>query len=73
MPDEAPLPTEEAIPELAITAFRQAFLAARRSGEPVVVADKGIVFEIQPDGTRQEIKTLPPHIPATIGAMISLR
>jgi hypothetical protein len=55
--------SEDDIPELAIEGFRLAFQKARNSGQPVVVADCGVLCEIQPDGSRREIRRLPPHEP----------
>ena len=56
--EEAMTYLEERIPELAENATNQAFLETLASGETVLVAEKGNIVEVFPDGTRKIIKKI---------------
>ncbi len=58
---------EEHIPELADAAFTQAYWAALASGSSVLIAEKGNLVEVFPDGKKKFIKHLTPPMPATPG------
>jgi len=56
--EEAMTYLEGRIPELAENATNQAFLETLASGETVLVAEKGNIVEVFPDGTRKIIKKI---------------
>lgn len=49
---------EEQIPELAEQATRQAFWHTLASGDSVVVAHEGKLWEVFPDGNRKFVKDI---------------
>ena len=58
---------EEHIPEMAKAAVAQAYWAALASGCKVLIAEKGQLIEVSPDGTRKVIKSISPPIPVKMG------
>jgi len=64
---------EAHIPELAEIAVKQAYWQALASGSSVLQCEDGVIYEIFPDGNRQEVKRIPPMTPATIGQRIDLK
>lgn len=61
---------EQQIPELANIAFKQAYWQTLAAGEKVLAVEDGILVEISPDGSRQEIQKLPPHLKVNPGEKI---
>jgi hypothetical protein len=49
---------EEQIPQLAGEATANAFKRALASGDTVVIAQEGKIYQINPDGSRSELKAL---------------
>lgn len=49
---------ENQIPEMAEHATRQAFWNTLASGNSVIIAQKGKLWEVYPDGTRRFIKDI---------------
>ncbi len=49
---------ERQIPALAVAATRVAYCQALARGPSVLIADKGIIYEVSPDGTRKFIKQI---------------
>jgi hypothetical protein len=64
---------EEHIPELAQSAVTQAYWQALASGSSVLQSDKGVIYEVFPDGTRKLIKTTPPPSVVGVGATRVMR
>jgi len=64
---------EEHIPELAQSAVTQAYWQALASGSSVLQSDKGVIYEVFPDGTRKLIKTTPPPSVVAVGATRVMR
>lgn len=62
--EEAMQYMEDQIPELAQYATRQAYWHTLASGDTVVIAEDGKLWEIFPDGSRRYIKDIP--APSTI-------
>ena len=58
---------EEHIPELAQSAVTQAYWQTLASGSSVLQSDKGVIYEVFPDGTRKLIKTTPPPSVVAVG------
>lgn len=61
---------EQQIPELAEIAFKQAYWQMLAAGEKVLAVEAGVLVEISPDGSRKEIKKLPPHVKVKLGEKI---
>ncbi len=61
---------EEHIPEMAKAAVAQAYWATLSSGCKVLIADKGQLIEVSPDGTRKVIKSISPPIPVKMGQVL---
>lgn len=40
------------------------------AGEKVLAVEAGVLVEISPDGSRKEIKKLPPHVKVKLGEKI---
>lgn len=53
---------ESQIPELAEQATKQAFWQTLASGDSVLIAEKGNLVEISPDGSRKFIKKITEQI-----------
>ncbi len=53
---------EQAIPELAQAATRQAYWQALASGSSVLVSDNGVIKEMFPDGTSRVIEKTAPWV-----------
>ena len=49
---------EEHIPELAQAAVTQAHWQTLAAGRSVLVSEGGVIYEVFPDGTRKEVKTI---------------
>jgi hypothetical protein len=64
---------EEHIPELAETAFKQAYWAALASGSSVLISENGSLVEVFPDGKRKFIKKIPPWTPVIRGQKLEIR
>ncbi len=58
---------EEEFPSLSGNAFSAAFKQAREAGETVLVADKDVLYEVAPNGTRKRMKDIPPATPVPPG------
>ncbi len=58
---------EDHIPELAESAFKQAYWQALASGSSVLEVDGNQIVEVFPDGTRKLIKQIAESIPVTLG------
>lgn len=71
--EEAMFFLEEHIPELAETAFKQAYWAALASGSSVLVSENGCLVEVFPDGKRKFIKRLPPSTPVSRGQRLEIK
>lgn len=65
--------SEENIPKLAQIAVDLAFQDAMASGLTVLALESGALVEISADGSRREIKRLPPGLAVTPGETIALR
>lgn len=63
---------EEHIPELAEAALKQAYWQAL-TGNVILEAKDGFLFETHPDGTKKVIKKIPLPTPATPGQKIELQ
>jgi len=64
---------EEHIPELADSAFKQAYWHALASGNIVLKLEDNVIFEISSDGSKREIKRLPPQIEVTPGQKFKIQ
>lgn len=64
---------EDEIPALAVTATSKAYQQALASGSTVLVSDKGGIWEVFPNGTRQFVKKVPARVSVTEGETFSLR
>lgn len=53
---------ESQIPELAEQATKQAFLQTLALGDSVLIAEKGSLVEVSPDGSRKFIKKITEQI-----------
>ncbi len=53
---------ESEIPDLALSAFREAFERARASGRPVVMVDGDELVKVYPDGRREILKRVDPSV-----------
>lgn len=65
--------TEDQIPLLAAMAIERAYHEALAAGQPVLIADSGVLVEVSPDGTRRVLKPLHPHVPVILGQVITLQ
>lgn len=64
---------EEAFPSMAGQAFSAARQRTLASGQSVLQAENGIIFEVFPDGRRLEIKRIPPPVAARNGLKYRMR
>lgn len=63
---------ESHIPDLALTATKQAYWQALASGSSVLVSQEGYIMEVFPDGTTQIIKKIQPFVETPNNKIISL-
>lgn len=61
---------EQAIPELAQAATKQAYWQALTSGRSVLVSDNGVIKEMFPDGTSRVIEKVAPWVKVQKGKTI---
>lgn len=64
---------EEHIPDMADCALTQAYWQSLAAGNSVLESDNGVIYEVQPDGTRKVVKTNPPPLPVQPGARRVIR
>ena len=64
---------EEHIPELADSAFRQAYWKALAEGSKVLKVEDGFLIEVSPDGSKKVLKQLPPQMKVTPGEKRMIR
>lgn len=64
---------EAHIPELADSAFKQAYWQALAEGSKVLKVEKGHLIEISPDGSTKVLKKLPPQMQMTPGQKLILK
>lgn len=63
IPDEKTMQfLEQQIPELAESAFKQAYWRALDAGLSVTISRNGTIYEISPDGTEKAIRNILPPI-----------
>ena len=68
IPDEKTMQfLEQQIPELAESAFRQAYWRTLDAGLSVMITENNGIYEVFPDGTKTFIKTTQPPTSVTIG------
>lgn len=58
---------EDHIPELAQSAATQAYWQSLASGNSVLQSEKGVIYEVFPDGTRIIVKKITPPTPVSVG------
>ncbi|MDR1279755.1 MAG: hypothetical protein LBK99_02895 [Opitutaceae bacterium] len=63
---------ESQIPALAGSAFADARLRILASGQSVMQAKNGVIYEVFPDGSQVERKRISPPRPAKKGTLIRL-
>lgn len=64
---------EEHMPELAEAAVKLAYWQTLAFGNPVLECKNGSLVKINPDGTEEFIKKLPPSTPVTPGQILEIR
>jgi hypothetical protein len=63
---------EEEIPYLAGEAFAAARAAVLASGHSVLQSERGVIYEVFPDGRRIERKRIDPPVPTKKGTTFNL-
>lgn len=58
---------EEQIPELAQSSVKEAYWRALAAGCNVLISENNILIEVHPDGSRTQIKQIPPSFPVAKG------
>lgn len=64
---------EQQIPELSVSAVTVAYWNTLVAGQSVLESEDGTILEIFPDGTRREVKRIPPGVKVVAGSKLRLR
>ncbi len=64
---------EQQIPELSASAVTVAYWNTLVAGQSVLESEDGTILEIFPDGTRREVKRIPPSVKVVAGSKLRLR
>lgn len=70
--EQAILFQEKHIPDLVLTATKQAYWRALAAGSSVLERENDYLVEVFPDGSRKLIKPLPPHVPTQLGQRLEI-
>ncbi len=64
---------ETKFPAMSGVAFATARKKALASGQSVLQSENGVIYEIFPDGTREERKRIEPPTPIPTGTKVAIR
>jgi hypothetical protein len=64
---------ESQFPMLSGVTFATARKQALASGQSVWQSDRGVIYEVFPDGTRRRVKEIEPPMPVVPGSKITIR
>ena len=71
--EEKELRNWETLPARSGEAFVAARARALASGQSVLQSDKGVIYEVTPDGKTREVKQIEPPFRVAKGTVITLR
>lgn len=55
------------------SAFAVAYKRSRASGEPTVISEKGVIYEVSSDGRRKVLKKVEPPTRVKLGLKVTIR